>query len=239
MWQKHESHILSDYMRVYVTYMRVYVTKAQVKHKYMRVYMRVYILFCHRHIWEYMWQKHKSSTSIWEYIWEYIYSFVTDIYESICDKSASRLTYTLICIRHIFSSWLPKTWLLGSIKSYVSFAKDPYTKDYILQSHVTYILDLTAKTSASPVVIMFHDSFTYVPWLIHKCAMTHNHDRRGAYRFILQSFCWVSCDLFNFLLSFLTFCGPIFTTGEALWSCMQKKVTSSEHFVEFLVICLT
>ena len=69
MWQKHESHILSDYMRVYVTYMRVYVTKAQVKHKYMRVYMRVYILFCHRHIWEYMWQKRKSS-----HIYSHMYS---------------------------------------------------------------------------------------------------------------------------------------------------------------------
>jgi len=57
--------------------------------------------------------------------------------------------------------WL---WLVGSIELHIFFAKEPYTRDNILQKR--------------PIVvgsIKFHLEMTYDLWLTHVCDMTHSY----------------------------------------------------------------
>jgi len=68
--------------------------------------------------------------------------------------------------------------LVGSIKSYVSFAKEPYKRDHILQKKTCNLIDPTnhihpiSKVGLSHMCDMTH-SYVWHDWFM--CDMTHSH----------------------------------------------------------------
>jgi len=86
--------------------------------------------------------------------------------------------------------------LVGSLKLQVSFVKEPYKRDYILQKRPIILRSLliiatpyhdscvsvdVAEAEAGTIDLcamshsyVCHDAFMCVPWCIHMCAMAHS-----------------------------------------------------------------
>jgi len=104
--------------------------------------MRIWVYeFMSIWIYEYM----RLSIWVYEYmsLWVYEYGYKS-IWISVCKWLAS-YTHEEGCVNHLFilhkaHEYMSIRWLrwVGSLKIYVSFAKEPYKRDYILQKRLLF-----------------------------------------------------------------------------------------------------
>jgi len=107
---------------------------------------------------------------------------------SICDMTHSHVWHDLlvhvtwlISICDMTMGWLR---LVRSIKSWVSFAKEPYKKDCILQKRPIFLRSLLTVAT----LYLWHESF-----YIHVCAMMHSyvwHDLFICIRWLIHMCAW-------------------------------------------------
>jgi len=100
-------------------------------------------------IWEYeymsmgIWVYEYMSIWVYEYMRMGIYDYMS-IWISVCQWLAS-YTHEEGCVNHFFilhkaHEYMSMRWLrwVGFLKKYVSFAKEPYKRDYILQKRLIF-----------------------------------------------------------------------------------------------------
>ena len=96
----------------------------------------------------------------------------------VCDMTGDMTNSTVWHASFIIMGWL---WLVGSIKLQVSFAKETYKRDDILQKRpiISSILLTVATPYDMPSSYVWLDSFMCVTWLvtwrIQMCDMTHSY----------------------------------------------------------------
>ena len=104
------------------------------------------------------------------YVWNNCHMYDKTCLIHVCEMTWRVWLDSFMCMtRLIHMGWLQ---LVGSIKLQVSFAKEPYKRDDILQErHIILSILLSV---ATPYV--FHDSFICVTWLFHMRAMPHSYE---------------------------------------------------------------
>jgi len=101
------------------------------------------------------------------YVWHDLFICVTWLIHT-CD-------ITQLCVWHdVFHTYSDMGWLqlVGSIKLYVSFAKEPYKRDAMLQKRPIILSILLTVANDMAHSYVWHHLFIRVTWLIHTCDMT-------------------------------------------------------------------
>jgi len=103
--------------------------------------------------------------------WHVITRDTTHGHTHMCTMTHSHVTW-LIHTRQPAVTAMGWLRLVGSLKLQVSFAKEPYKRDYILQKRPIVLRSLLIV--ATPYVARHHTRHT-PHWLTHMCTMTHSH----------------------------------------------------------------
>jgi len=153
------------------------------------------------------------------------------------------------CILHMCAmGWLR---LVGSLKWQVSFAKEPYKGDYIVQKRpvisrsllivaTPYDIKLEGAETHNVTCILSHVcdmshpyvchvSFVCVPWLMHVCAMTNEVGRSGDTQCDMDSHAYVCHD------SFVYECHDSFTCAQ--WQMKLEKAEARNVTRILIYVC--